>query len=126
MSPEVEQLQENRNLLLKRIESLAPFRPGSLVENYRKCGRPTCHCAREGDKGHGPQWLITRSIKGKTVSKKIQSAHLKSAREQIARFHHFQELMHEYIETNVKICDHLLQTAESDQPPVGEKGGSKM
>lgn len=27
---------------------------GTLVEEYVTCGDPTCHCAEEGDKGHGP------------------------------------------------------------------------
>lgn len=35
--------------LLGELAAVGDFRPGSLVETHRKCGKPTCHCARPGD-----------------------------------------------------------------------------
>ena len=53
----VRQLEELRSLVLDRIAAVPQFRRGSLQVGYRKCGRPTCRCARPGERGHGPRGL---------------------------------------------------------------------
>ncbi len=58
-SPSLTVLRQQRATLLAQIAAIEEFRPGSLVERYRKCGKPTCHCAREGERGHGPSWSLT-------------------------------------------------------------------
>jgi hypothetical protein len=121
------ELREQRSALVRRLVSLSEFRPGSLVMCYRKCGKPQCHCAREGDPGHGPSWSLTRKVQGKTVTKVIGSQSLEITRRQVAEYHRFQELVHELVETNVKICDALLE-AETDlenDPERAEKRGSR-
>jgi len=125
MPANINQLLEKNRTILEQIGNLSPFRPGSLVENYRKCGKPTCHCAKEGALGHGPHWLLTRSVGGKTVSKIIKTSQLESTQEQISRFRRFQELTHEYVETNVLICDGLLDASGDAGLDEAEKGGSK-
>jgi len=40
---------------------------GTLVERYRQCGRASCHCARTGDRGHGPAYYLMVTVRsGKT------------------------------------------------------------
>jgi hypothetical protein len=53
------------------IGALGEMFPGSLVERFRKCGKPNCHCAKKGSKGHGPTWVVTREIDGRTVTRTI-------------------------------------------------------
>src|SRR6516164_8381616 len=38
---------------------------GSLGAVYRRCGKPTCHCATGGEK-HGPVFYLTRGEHGHT------------------------------------------------------------
>ena len=50
------------NSVASSCESFADIgdlRQGSLRAQYRKCGKPNCHCAGEGAQGHGPYWLLT-------------------------------------------------------------------
>ena len=47
-------LMEQRKAMLAALAGIGEFRPGTLQARYRKCGKATCHCAREGDPGHGP------------------------------------------------------------------------
>ena len=57
MPPVSQHLQElqNRDRDLKSgLTQLGEMRPGSLVECYRKCGKPNCRCARPDERGHGP------------------------------------------------------------------------
>lgn len=42
---------------------------GHVVENYRRCGKPECHCAT--GRGHGPYYLLTWSEDGRTRSHHI-------------------------------------------------------
>ena len=115
-------LQGQKEKILQKIGELGEFRQGSLSPRYRKCGKPYCHCAKEGAKGHGPLWLLTRSVKGKTVSTTIPKDHVATTFSQIETFHHFQELIHEYIETNIKICDVRLKEGKGASKEAEKKG----
>ncbi len=67
LPPGFKQLMARRDEIRQDLAS-APrgdLRPGSLKPRYRKCGKPNCHCAREGDPGHGPKWVLSREVKGK-------------------------------------------------------------
>lgn len=122
MNTTLQALREHKDSLLQRLTALSEFRPGSLVARYRKCGKPTCHCAQQGDPGHGPSWSLTRYHEGKTVTKVIPPTHVETTNEQIDRYHQFQQVIHEYVETNVKLCDVLLQ--EEQPGREAKKGGS--
>ena len=47
-------LVEQRGKLLEDLAGIGDLRQGSLRAQYRKCGKPNCHCAVEGARGHGP------------------------------------------------------------------------
>src|SRR5215472_9049999 len=96
---------ENRDRELKaRLTRLGEMRPGSLVERYRKCGKPNCHGARRDDRGHGPMWMVTHAVEGKTVSKVIPSGPaVERTRSQIAEYQRFRELARELVVTNEQI-----------------------
>lgn len=120
-------LRKHKKHLLNQIVSFPDFRPGSLIGRYRKCGKLQCHCAREDSPGHGPCWSLTRTVNGKTVTKIIKPEAVETSTHQIAEYHRFQQVIHELVETNVKICDTLLEVDADEQegPEGAEKGGSK-
>ena len=120
----LDELAQKKKVALEKIAELPAFRPGTLDAAYRKCGKPNCHCAKPGAQGHGPVWIITRKVKNKTVSKTIKKDAVESTQEQIRNYHQFQELIREYVETNVKICDKLLEQPKVDSLAEAEKGGS--
>ena len=120
----LDELAQKKKVALEKIAELPAFRPGTLDAAYRKCGKPNCHCAKPGAQGHGPVWIITRKVKNKTVSKTIKKDAVESTQEQIRNYHEFQRLIGEYVETNVKICDKLLEQPKVDSLTEAEKGGS--
>jgi hypothetical protein len=63
---------------------MCSMRPGSLVERYRRCGKPSCRCAKPGEPGHGPSLSLTHLISGKTETKIISQDAVEETREQIA------------------------------------------
>lgn len=124
------QLRARKAELVKRLGAADYFRPGSLVGRFRKCGKPYCHCAHDGSPGHGPSWSLTRAVDGKTVTRIIPSAAVEQTKEQIAEYQRFKETVDELVETNVLICDTLLEARQESgtadgTPAGGEKGGSK-
>ena len=118
-------MRAQRANLLAQIAAIEEFRPGSLVERYRRCGEPSCHCAREGDRGHGPSLSLSRGVEGKTVTKVIPADCVDATLAQIDRHRELQRLLYEYTELNVKIRDALIERSrgETDSPEGAEKGG---
>ncbi len=120
--PAIEELHTKKKQILQTISELDDFRQGSLSPRYRKCGKPYCHCAKEGSKGHGPLWMVTRAVEGKTVSKAIHSEIVEKTFEQIETFHQFQDLVREYTEVNIKICDAQLASNKQTSQEAKKKG----
>jgi len=59
---------EQRELLLEDLPDLRKILRGSLVARFRRCGKRGCHCAQEGDPGHGPAYYLVVTVRpGKTV-----------------------------------------------------------
>lgn len=52
--------------LLSRLDEVIE---GTVVENYRRCGKPECHCAT--GQGHGPYYLLTWSEDRRTRTQHI-------------------------------------------------------
>jgi len=63
--------------LKKEILKIGYICKGSIVPSYRKCGKPYCKCAKRENEKHGPYWLWTRKVKGKTVSKNLSKKQVK-------------------------------------------------
>ena len=121
-SVELQELMEKKERILSRITSLSDFRPGSLVERYRRCGKPYCHCAKPGAKGHGPSYSLTRSVKGKTVTRIIPKDAVEITRRQIEEYHRFREAVGALAETNEKICDAQLEAGKEASRKAEKKG----
>ncbi len=68
----IDKLQTKRNELLEQLKNLDEFRRGTISVIYRKCGKSQCWCAKEGVRGHGPQYLWNATIKRKSVAKNLR------------------------------------------------------
>ena len=107
--PSLSSLLLERERLQREISSLPDLRQGSLATAYRRCGKPTCHCAREEDPGHGPVYLLTRSVNKKTVTRNIPRDKLDTVKDQLTTFHRYQELSRELVNVSGQICDLKLR-----------------
>lgn len=121
-SADLQELMVKKEQILSKITHLSDFRPGSLVERYRRCGKPYCHCAKPGAKGHGPSYSLTRSVKGKTITKIIPKEEVETTRQQIQEYHRFREAVGELVETNEKICDAQLEVRKEASREAEKKG----
>jgi hypothetical protein len=97
------------------------MRPGSVTAAFRRCGKPSCHCARPKDPGHGPHFQITFKKDGKTVTQSLPSrAALQKAEQEVNEFRNFEKLSQALVEVNQKIC-RLRPVPESPQPWSAEE-----
>lgn len=122
---DLQSLENQREVLKRELAELEDMRQGSLVERYRKCGKPTCRCAKADAVGHGPSWSLTRAVKGKTRTTIIPSQAVESTRQQLQRAKTFRALCQQLLEVNEKICDAKLADPGVDGTPAAKKKGSK-
>lgn len=122
--PSLQQLETERERLINQLAQLGDMRPGSMVGRFRKCGKPTCHCAHPTSEAHGPSWSLTRSVEGKTVTKVIPAGSaVKQTKAQLAEYRRFRKLVQELIELNVQICDQKLE--EGRASAASKKNGTR-
>jgi hypothetical protein len=98
-------LEADRSKLLEEFLRLGDLRPGSITAVVRRCGKPSCHCAKPNDPGHDPQFRLTRRVAGKTVTESFPNpAALRKAQQEVAEFHRLQKLSEDLVGINDKIC----------------------
>lgn len=118
----LEQLLAHSQALKSQIAALGEMRPGSLVQRQRKCGKPNCHCARRGARGHDPDWILTRPVQGKTVTRAIPAGPaLEQTRVQVEEYKRFRELVRHLVEVNERICQVRLQKLRGATEPADKK-----
>jgi hypothetical protein len=99
------ELEAERPKLLQQFVSLSDFRPGSITASVRRCGKPTCHCAKPNDPRHDPQFRLSRKVNGKTVNESFATpAALRKAQREVAEFQRWQQLGQQLVTINQKIC----------------------
>ena len=98
--------ERKRDALIDSLKELGEFRRGTISANYRKCGKRNCACAREGHPGHGPQYLWSATIKGKSYAKNLKlGPEMQKYEEETGRHRRFVELCEEMVQINERICD---------------------
>ena len=105
MSNSLQALELERAELLQKFLAVGDLRPGSITATIRRCGKPSCHCAKANDPGHDPQFRLTRKVNGKTVNESFPSpSALRKAQREVEEFQRFQQLSKQLIAVNEKIC----------------------
>jgi hypothetical protein len=121
------ELEEQRGRLFEQLAATGDFRPGSINVTYRRCGKPNCACGQEGHPGHGPRYLLTRSVGGKTRSWQLKGAEVEKVRREVANYREFLAVGEQIVEVSEAICEARPVAAATGEPPgepTGERGGS--
>lgn len=106
MLSDLKELEGRRIQLCQKLSNLGDFRRGSIVVSYRRCGKANCACANPEHPGHGPQYLLTTKISGKTQTKVLRPGpEIEKVKEEVAKHHEFQALTRELVDVNERICD---------------------
>ncbi len=105
MATRLETLEARRGELYEALMGLGDFRRGTISVNYRRCGKPTCACARAGHPGHGPQYLWNATIGGKSRARNVRlGPELEKVGNEVETYRAFGRLCAELVEVNEQIC----------------------
>jgi len=129
MPPTLAELEQRRAELYAELAASDDFRRGSLSATYRRCGKSNCACATPDHRGHGPRYLLTRSVGGRTVARSVRPGpELGTVRREVAAYKRFVALVDEIVALNEQICETrpISALAAAADGPAGqpEKGGS--
>lgn len=98
-------LETQRDALLRQINQLKDFRPGSITTTTGRCGNPRCHCHRPQDPGHGPNFRLTYKAQAKTVTESFPTAAAqRKAEREIEEYRRWQQLSRGFVEVKASIC----------------------
>ncbi len=123
--PDIDELKRSRDEAQARFATLGDLRPGTLHENYRKCGKPNCHCAGDDSPGHGPSTVLSRSIRGDTRSIRIPPEEYEQTRRLVDEHERFLDISAHYLEASEALADAVrAEGRETDGDDSPEKGGS--
>ena len=99
------------------------MRPRSLVQRFRKCGKPNRRCAKRGAPGHGLYWILARRVRCKTVTKAIpDGAAVEQTRDKIQQYQRFRELVRRSIK--VVLREAIRRRIAQAQPQAAIGDGS--
>lgn len=104
--PDLAKLESDRTALLQRVAATGDMRRGSITENYRSCGKPTCACADAKHPGHGPYYAYTLKVGGKTRTRHLRPGpELSKLEAEVAVHRAFRASCDQLLEVNEAICD---------------------
>ena len=115
--PDVQELQQQRYRILGEIASLGDLRPGRLTRRFHRCGKPNCHCQKEGDPGHGPYHVLQFSSGGRQTTRSIPAAQAATVRAQTEEFQRLCRLQRELVEVSEQLCQARLAGAAAGEAP---------
>src|SRR5512137_1549502 len=103
--------------LLRTMTSRGPLTPGSFYLLRRKCGKPSCRCAR--GQLHAV-WVLTRSENGKHKLYTVSPAQRAEVRRRAAAWRRYQRARARFVQqlsTLLALADQIAQSQRIDWPP---------
>ena len=100
--PEASLLRQRKHKVMRQFQLPDDLLPGSLTQTHRRCGRPTCHCATQGDPGH-PIWFLTFMSGGKRRVERIPVAWVESVGTQVEAGRAFQNAIKDMLAANAEL-----------------------
>jgi len=74
--------------------------PGSLSRSFRRCGKPTCHCAK--GEGH-PIWQLTYMLDGKKRVERIPADWVDEVQRRVDAGRQFKDAVAEVFTANARL-----------------------
>jgi len=92
-------LRKRRAKLLQQMPALDTLLRGSLIERYKRCGKPGCKCA-DGP-GHGPKYYLSVSFPGyRPQMDYVPQSEQEDVASRLSSYHRVREILEEICEIN--------------------------
>ena len=93
-------LRQRKHAVLRRFQIPPDALPGSLALTHRRCGTPTCRCAK--GEGH-PLWSLTFMVDGKKRVERIPDEWLEQIRPLVEQGREFKDAVSEVFSANAQL-----------------------
>ena len=100
--PEASRLRQRKHKVVRRLQLPDELLPGCLTQTHRRCGRPTCHCAADGDPGH-PIWFLTFMSGGKRRVERIPAEWAEAVARQVEAGRALQDAIKDMLTANAEL-----------------------
>lgn len=97
---EASRLRQTKYSTLRTIEVPEDALPGSLALCHRRCGKPTCHCAK--GEGH-PIWQLTYMLDGKKQVERIPNEWVEEVQRRVDAGRQFRDAITEVFNANAQL-----------------------
>ena len=95
-------LRRRRTVLLRQLPPLKAILRGSLIERFKRCGRPGCKCAH--GIGHGPKVYLSVSMpKARPVMVYVPQEHRSQVEQFVANHRRTRQLLDEITAINLEL-----------------------
>ena len=64
--------QRRYRALARQLADIGYIASGSVALRYNRCGKAYCACHGDPPRLHGPYWLFTAKVNGKTVNRRLR------------------------------------------------------
>ncbi|MBW2124011.1 MAG: hypothetical protein JRH07_19500 [Deltaproteobacteria bacterium] len=92
-------LRRRQKTLIRSLPNLTAVLRGSLIERYKRCGKPGCSCAQ--GRGHGPKYYLSVSKPGQRPEMDyVPQNYLEKVREHLDNFRKTKLILEELCEIN--------------------------
>ena len=105
MSTRLHALEGRIQRIKAKLSELGELRPGVLSEQYNVCGTPGCRCKATPPEKHGPYYQLSWSRKRKSATRFVRRPELRAVRAQIKNYRRLQQLIDEWVEASLEICE---------------------
>lgn len=111
------QRHEARYQSLKaELDEIGFISPGSLVVRETSCGKPGCRCQGDPPQRHGPYFQWSRTVDGKTESRRLDEHEAALYREWIDNRRHLERIVARMEEVSASAGEILLRQAARPEP----------
>ncbi|HDH04557.1 MAG TPA: hypothetical protein ENH01_02430 [Nitrospirae bacterium] len=89
MNPKIQALK-------KKISNIDWILKGTLLKQYKQCGKNNCHCRQDKKYWHGPYCIWTRKEKGKTITKTLNQNQIQMLKKAFKNMKEFDQLVEKW------------------------------
>jgi len=93
--------RQRKYQLIRRFGIPGDPLPGSLVLSHRRCGKPTCHCAKGGE-GHAI-WYLSFSVQGRKRQERIPAEWVEQVRRRVEAGRAYKDAVSEVFVANAEL-----------------------
>lgn len=105
---QVKSYEDRLRALADRVAEVGFVARGSVVQSATRCGSPGCHCRADPPVLHGPYWQWSRSVKGKTISRRLTAEEARLYKQWIANGRRLDKLVAQIEDTSTRATELLL------------------